>query len=121
MQNIRQLLNRDNWLDYLRMAREGGLTDGAIANDIVAKIDKALRADNNHKTKPKSRIMENFNEMTADSKLRKEIEQAINKHSLENGSDTPDFILAEYLTDCLRMFDKAVNKREEWYGRKQRE
>jgi len=55
MQNIRQLLNRDNWLDYLRMAREGGLTDGAIANDIVAKIDKALRADNNHKSKPKIR------------------------------------------------------------------
>ena len=51
------------------------------------------------------------------SKLRKEIEQAINKYSLENGSDTPDFILAEYLTDCLQIFDKAVNKREEWYSR----
>jgi hypothetical protein len=59
MQNIRQLLNRDNWLDYLRMAIEGGLTDGAIANDIVAKIDKALRADNNHKTKPKIKSMKN--------------------------------------------------------------
>ena len=65
--------------------------------------------------------MVDFNKMTKQSRLRKDIEQAINKHSIENGSDTPDFILAEYLTDCLRMFDKAVNKREEWYGRKERE
>ena len=61
--------------------------------------------------------MVDFKKMTDHSKLRKEIEQAINKYSLENGSDTPDFILAGYLTDCLRIFDKAVNKREEWYGR----
>lgn len=51
------------------------------------------------------------------SEFRKEIEIAINSHCLENGSDTPDFILAEYLIDCLRIFDKAVNRREIWYGR----
>ena len=33
----------------------------------------------------------------------------------------PDFILAEYLTDCLRAFDKATVRREEWYGRKESE
>jgi hypothetical protein len=49
--------------------------------------------------------------------LRKRIEQAINATSSENGSDTPDFILAEYLTDCLGAFDKAVKWREKWYGR----
>lgn len=50
--------------------------------------------------------------------LRKEIEQAINRNCAENGSDTPDFILAEYLTECLGAFDKAVTAREKWYGRK---
>ncbi len=65
--------------------------------------------------------MVDFNKMTKQSRLRKEIEQAINKNSLENESDTPDFILAEYLTDCLRAFDKAVNRREKWYGRKEDE
>lgn len=49
--------------------------------------------------------------------LRKEIENTINKHSAENGSDTPDFILAEFLLDCLKAFDHAVNAREIWYGR----
>lgn len=65
--------------------------------------------------------MVDFKEMADRSKLRKEIEQSINRHSLENGSNTPDFILADYLTGCLLVFDKAVNKREEWYGRKERE
>lgn len=65
--------------------------------------------------------MVDFNKMTKQSRLRKDIEQSINKHSIENGSDTPDFILAEYLTDCLRAFDKATIRREEWYGRKESE
>lgn len=49
--------------------------------------------------------------------LRKEIEVAINRNSAENGSDTPDFILAEFLTDALAAFDRAVTAREKWYGR----
>lgn len=49
--------------------------------------------------------------------LRKEIEEAINRNSAENGSNTPDFILADYLRDCLAAFDRAVKAREEWYGR----
>lgn len=51
------------------------------------------------------------------SNLRKQIESAINANSAENGSNTPDFILAEYLTDCLAAYDKAVLKRSEWYQR----
>ena len=48
--------------------------------------------------------------------LRRELEQLINRHSLENGSDTPDFILAHYLMDCLTAFDTAVNRRNAWYS-----
>lgn len=51
------------------------------------------------------------------NKLRKEIEDVINHFSAENVSDTPDFILSEYLINCLKAFDDAVNRREEWYGR----
>lgn len=49
--------------------------------------------------------------------LREDIEHAINCNSAENGSDTPDFLLAEFLTDCLAAYDKAVTAREKWYGR----
>jgi hypothetical protein len=49
--------------------------------------------------------------------FRADIEHLINRHSMENGSDTPDFILATYLCDCLEAFDKAAKHREAWYGR----
>jgi hypothetical protein len=48
-----------------------------------------------------------------------ELTSLINKHSKENGSGTPDFILAHYLHDCLDLFHVAVNRREAWYGREQ--
>lgn len=48
--------------------------------------------------------------------FRKEIETVINKHSIENGSHTPDFILAEYLIGCLQLFDKTVIERGKWHG-----
>ena len=49
--------------------------------------------------------------------FRKELENLINKHSKENGSDTPDFVLASYLENCLDSFDKATKQREEWYDK----
>ena len=47
----------------------------------------------------------------------KELESLINRHSQENKSDTPDFILAEYLQACLNAWNHGVYVRERWYGR----
>lgn len=49
--------------------------------------------------------------------FKKDLEHLINKYSLENGSNTPDFLLAEYLVDCLYAYNTSVMKRETWYGR----
>jgi hypothetical protein len=49
--------------------------------------------------------------------LRYEIQQALNRVSAESGSNTPDFILSEYLVSCLASFDRAVVRRERWYGK----
>ncbi len=49
--------------------------------------------------------------------FRKELEKLVNKHSMESGSDTPDFILADYLVGCLNSYDIALKAREKWYGR----
>lgn len=46
-----------------------------------------------------------------------ELATLINRHSLENGSNTPDFLLADFLCDCLATWESAVEKREKWYGR----
>jgi hypothetical protein len=46
-----------------------------------------------------------------------ELQSLLNRHSLENGSDTPDFLLAQYLVGCLQAWNAAVCARERWYGR----
>jgi hypothetical protein len=43
------------------------------------------------------------------------LQELINSYSMENGSDTPDWLLAQYLTDCLAAFDKATKERDRWY------
>jgi hypothetical protein len=48
-------------------------------------------------------------------RFREEIERLINRYSMENGSDTPDFILAEYLSQSLVLFDEITRKRERWH------
>ena len=48
--------------------------------------------------------------------LRKELEHVINCASAENESNTPDFILAQYLQSCLDAFNAAVRERDRWYG-----
>lgn len=50
-------------------------------------------------------------------KLEELIREAINKTSAENASNTPDFILAQYLTKALEAWNVAVQQRETWYGR----
>lgn len=60
--------------------------------------------------------------------LRSDIANVLNRHNTESGSNTPDFILADFLVDCLSAFDKALKRRDAWYmptdcqkvGRKQK-
>lgn len=49
------------------------------------------------------------------SPLERELMHVINKHSRENGSNTPDFVLGEYLLDCLIAYEKAVKARTLWH------
>lgn len=41
----------------------------------------------------------------------------LNRYCVENESNTPDFILATYIQDCLDAYKRAVNHRERWHGR----
>lgn len=54
------------------------------------------------------------------NEFEKELTILINKYSQENGSNTPDFILAKYLFWCLQNFNEAINYREKWYGRERK-
>ena len=49
--------------------------------------------------------------------FKQELRDLINKHSMENESNTPDFVLAKYLIGCLDNFNDAVKGQKQWYGR----
>ena len=49
--------------------------------------------------------------------FQKSLEILLNNYSMERtGGNTPDYMLAEYLTMCLTAFGKVVNERQEWYS-----
>ena len=59
------------------------------------------------KDKAQAEIKKNF---------RKDLTRLINRYCIENGSNTPDFIIADYLISCLGTFNSAVNQRRNWYS-----
>jgi hypothetical protein len=48
--------------------------------------------------------------------LKRDLVSVINRHSAENGSNTHDFVLAQFLATCLSAFDEAVNERARLRG-----
>ena len=48
--------------------------------------------------------------------FEKELEQIINKYSKEQDSNTPDFILAQYLNSCLHAYNEALKARTKRYS-----
>lgn len=52
--------------------------------------------------------------------FKRDLARLINLYSLESVSNTPDFIIAEYLTNTLLEFDKLMQSRDNWYGYSQR-
>lgn len=52
--------------------------------------------------------------------FKAELQALINRHSIENGSDTPDYILTDFLMGCLEAFEAGIARREGFYGREVR-
>lgn len=48
--------------------------------------------------------------------FRKELTSLINKYCKENESDTPDFLLAEYIDDMVEVYTSVIRKRDKWFG-----
>lgn len=61
----------------------------------------------------------NENRLKAAEKItgdfEKELAELINKHNLEKPSNTPDFILAKYLTGCLIVWNENNLRRFDWF------
>ena len=50
-------------------------------------------------------------------KFKKELEVLINQNGLDNECNTPDYILAEYLTSCLETYRDTIRSRDTWFDK----
>lgn len=50
------------------------------------------------------------------SEFEKDLESLLNRHSEENVSNTPDFILAQFLIRCLSAWNEGTRRRDRWYA-----
>jgi len=78
----------------------GQAFDEEIVDAVLADMD------------PKEELQTRGKPMT----FREKLEAFLNAESAEIGSNTPDFILANYLFACLVAFDTATTARDKWYG-----
>lgn len=53
--------------------------------------------------------------MSINYDFKLELTKLLNKYSIEDGSNTPDYLLAEYLIDCIHVFNKTVLDRDRFY------
>ena len=53
---------------------------------------------------------------TAPPDLYNEISSVLNKHSAESGSNTPDYVLAQFLLESMTAFNAATNRRDAHYN-----
>lgn len=53
------------------------------------------------------------------AEIIKKFTRFVNENSLEKGSDTPDFMLAEYLFNCLQNYNDIMQRRERWWSCKE--
>jgi hypothetical protein len=48
--------------------------------------------------------------------FKRELQTLLNRFSMENDSDTEDFVLADYLMECLTALEKALAERRRLSG-----
>lgn len=51
-----------------------------------------------------------------ETSFKKELEILINKHSIENKCDMPDFLLSEMVCRFISVVDSSVKKNLDWHG-----
>lgn len=60
--------------------------------------------------------MDQLDDIRTYDNFSKDVEKSINSNCIENNSNTPDFILADYLRNQLKLVEKIINWRDAWYS-----
>lgn len=78
----------------------------------------AARAKTEEERAQIAKLQEALDTAPARPSFTDELRDLINRHSKENGSDTPDFALAQFMSSSLEAFEAAVVVREKHAGRR---
>lgn len=91
--------------------RETGETAGDQSRPVQGQAVQGLEATN--KGAPEMDLG-----VEREKEFREQLGHAVNRCSREQASDTPDFILAEFLGTVLQAYDSALQRRRDWFHRK---
>lgn len=94
-----------DWLNRIRDALEfalgGNIEPLPNAEVSITKIPPELRE---------------YGEMSDRPTLNSALAELINEHSRESASNTPDYLLANFLEACLKAYEETTQQRDRWYG-----
>lgn len=102
-------------------------------NSIIKKISDALRKDPilqisfelicNENAKLREIIKNEIDDVQKknesnmdDENLKRDLSKIMNSHGIDTECSTPDYILAEYLIDCLKSYKKMDDANRTWHG-----
>lgn len=68
-----------------------------------------------HSTRREQTMTDTKPQYQSDQDFKRALASVINAHSRENRSDTPDYILADYLYNCLIAFEKTTKYSNAWH------
>lgn len=107
----------------IQRARRGGVTrllDGEMAVAEIVPALMTIHVESDIAEEKRQQVLEELDAIYGISPARRslhgELVSLLNSHSAENASNTPDFVLAAFLMDCLDAFNRATSHRDHWYG-----
>ena len=93
---------------------KGGLRKGQQQLDKLSPRGKEMFLDWWDENKDLLPPTDTGTDINALQSFSADVAEVINRHSMENPSGTPDFILGDLLTSVLASYNDAVQKRAEW-------
>jgi len=100
---------------------KGKMFDPNLINAILQEISEARLAINldwGAEEKSEDSAVDPCDDIVEGKSLMRGIMDLINYHSRENESNTPDFILAEYLMEVLESWERFTKTRDAWWNNK---
>jgi hypothetical protein len=79
---------------------------------VLAELDQALAQEPKRLTDEQIKT----EQIGIEPNFETALSNLLNCYSMENVSNTPDFILAEFMMRCLMTFNTATKRRDDWFG-----